>query len=199
MLTRDDLSVAALTVAAELEVDVLRDQDADAAIDAGYDLLILADTAPPAAALSVIAAYTRNDASKVMPRMEHDAEWMALAGEVRDRLRVLRGHLVEFDVVLSGDGMSSVSFLYAAMTTAARRGVPVLFNGVGACAAALVADRYLHTAREGMCCADALGEPAVSITLDRIGVPAIATFEIPDTHLGALLAVPILRAASLTS
>ena len=199
LLTHDEPSSAALTFAAEMEVDVLRGASADAAIDSGYDLLIVADAAPPVAALGVIAAYTRKDASRVMPPMDDDAEWMTLAGAVRDRIRELRPHLVEFDHILAGDDMTSISAMYTMMTTAARRGVPVLFNGVGACAAALITDRYLYTARESMLCADALALPSVTETLDRIGIPALATFEIPDAHLGALLAVPILRAAALTS
>lgn len=199
VLTTTGMSDAALTVAADLAIDVLTHRSADEAIDAGYNLLILADEADDVASLTLIAAYTRNDAAAVMPVLDDDNEWMRIAGNVRDGMRPIRNELTEHQRTLAIDPTGTIAAMHHVLTTAANRGVRVLINGTGACAAALVADRTSHQMSKHWMLADATTHAGILAAMARLDRPALATFDINDSHLAALLAVPIVRAASLTS
>ncbi|MFZ2166712.1 MAG: nicotinate-nucleotide--dimethylbenzimidazole phosphoribosyltransferase, partial [Propionibacteriaceae bacterium] len=82
------------------------------------------------------------------------------------------------------------------MTGAARRGIPVLLDGVNAVAEALVAEDYAPGTKSWMRAGHRSTEPGQALALERLGLRPLV-----DLHLrlgegtGAIMAVPIVRTA----
>ena len=195
MLTHDELSPQAQTLANDLSVDIVPGGNADEAIDSGYDLLICADETEPLPALTLIAAFGNVDASAVMPAMENASEWMAMTASVRDAMRPLRANLGEIDSVLAQVGANVITETHDDLLAAAKREVPVLVNGVAALAAAMSAERGAHAARRWWMVADEGTHPAVGVAMQRTNLKSLTSFNLKDAHVGALLTVPVIRAA----
>ena len=82
------------------------------------------------------------------------------------------------------------------MTGAARRGVPVLLDGVIAVAEALVADDYAPGTKAWLQAGHRSTEPGQSLALDRLGLKPLVDFSMRlGEGSGAVLAVPMVRSA----
>lgn len=195
VLTHNDLSPQARTLANELGVDIVRGSTADVAIDSGYDLLICADETEPLPALTLIAAFGKVDASVVMPPLDNANEWMTLTASIRDAMRPLRANLGDVDSVLAQVGANTITATHDDLLVAAKREVPVLINGVAALAAAVSAERGAHAARRWWMVADEGTHPARAIAMQRTNLKSLTSFNLEDAHVGALLTVPVIRAA----
>ena len=173
---------------------------ADEEIDAGADLLVTGDmgigNTTPAAVL--VGLLTRKDASLVVGRGTgiDDATWMRKCAAVRDAMR--RGRPVMGDQV---DLLATVAGADLAATTgfllqAAARRTPVLLDGVVSGACALVAQRAAFRAVDWWLAGHRSTEPAHTFALERLGLEPVLDMAMRlGEGTGALLAVPLLRAA----
>lgn len=173
---------------------------ADAEVDAGADLLIPAligaGHSTPASVL--VAALTGSDAAAVTGRGSgiDDAGWTLKCAAVRDALRLARPVLadqLELLAVSAGpDFAACVGFLLQAAT----RRTPVLLDGLGASACALLAQRIAFRTPEWCLAAQLSHEPAQAKALDRLSLEPLLDFKIrAGAGTGALLALPLVRSA----
>ncbi len=174
---------------------------ADAEVDAGADLLIPgllgAGHSTPAAVL--IAALTGSDAAAVTGRGSgvDDAGWTVKCAAVRDALRLARPVLadqIELLAVSGGpDFPACVGFILQA---AVRRRTPMLLDGIGAAACALLAQRIAFRTPEWCLAAQLSPEPAQHKALDRLSLEPLLDFKVrAGAGSGALLALPLVRSA----
>jgi nicotinate-nucleotide--dimethylbenzimidazole phosphoribosyltransferase len=175
---------------------------AEAEIAAGADLLIIGDmgigNTTPAAAL--IAASFGVGAEQVVgrgtgiddARLAHKTAILAQAlTRMGDRVSDPRTRLAGLG---SADLAAGVGFL----CTAARRGVPVLLDGIVSVAELAVAEE-LEPGVIGWCAAGHRStEPAQQLALDKLGLDPILDLGLRlGEGTGALLALPVLRSAAL--
>jgi NaMN:DMB phosphoribosyltransferase len=175
----------------------------DHEVDAGADLLAVADVDPasgvPAEAL--VGLLTRKDAASVTRRGAaiDDAGWMRRCAAVRDTMRLGRPVLADHLALLEAVGGLSVAATTGILLQAAVRRTPVLLDGVTTAACALVAQRAAFRAVGWWAAGHRSPEPAHDLALDRLGLEALLDLGVrAEDGTGALLAVPIVRAAALS-
>jgi len=176
---------------------------ADEEVDAGADLLVLAavgrGAGVPAAAL--VGLLTRNDASVVTSRggSIDDALWMRRCAAVRDTIRRGRPVLGDYVELLATVGGADLAAATGVLLQSAARRTPVLLDGVVTAAAALVAQRIAFRAADWWLAAHRSPERAHDLALDRLALRPLLDLAIRvEDGTGALLAVPVLRAAAAT-
>jgi nicotinate-nucleotide--dimethylbenzimidazole phosphoribosyltransferase len=174
---------------------------ADAAVDAGAQLLVTGDmgigNTTPAAVLT--ALLTSSEVVDVVGRGTgiDDQGWMRKAAVVRDaayRGRARRGHMLDLLAAVGGPDIAAMTGL---VVQAAVRRTPVVLDGVVSGAAALVAHRMAFRTVRWMVAGHRSTEPAHGIALDRLGlVPLVDARLRLGEGTGALVAVPMLQAAA---
>ena len=174
---------------------------ADEAADAGIDLLVVATVGQgsevPAAAL--VGLLTRNDPSMVTNRGGgiDDALWMRRCAAVRDTMRRGRPVLGDYVELLATVGGADLAGMTGVLLQSAARRTPVLLDGVVTAAAALVAQRIAFRAADWWLAAHRSPEPAHGLALTRLALNPLLDLGIrSEDGTGALLAVPMLRAAA---
>jgi len=187
----------------EPEPDVLDELQAgagiaDAAVDAGVDLLLLALPDPrlavPAAAL--VGLLTRSDAAEVTATGQSDADWMVAAAATRDAMRRGRGLLADQEAMLRAVGGPGLAAAVGLLLQAALRRTPVVLDGPVSAAAALVATRVAFRAPLWWLAGSLSPDPAHALALERMSLDPVLDLGLRgDDGTGALLAVPLLRAA----
>ncbi|ADU47224.1 nicotinate-nucleotide--dimethylbenzimidazole phosphoribosyltransferase [Intrasporangium calvum] len=191
-----DLAVRAIAVGAEI---------ADAEVDAGAQLLVLGDmgigNTTPSAAL--IAASLGLDAAAVIGRgtgideAAHDRKLDVLARALAracDDDRRIEDPVQRLAALGSADLAVGTGFL----VQAARRGVPVLLDGVIACAEALVAAGLAPGAEAWFLAGHRSTEPAQAHALAALGLePLIDLGMRLGEGSGAMTAVPLVQSAAL--
>lgn len=173
---------------------------ADAEVDAGADLLVPgligAGHTTPAAVL--VAALTGADAASVTGRGSgvDDAGWTVKCAAVRDALRLARPVLADQYELLATSGGPDFAAATGFILQAAIRRTPVLLDGVGATACALLAQRIAFRTPEWCLAAQLSPEPAQQKALDRLSLEPLLDFKVrAGAGCGALLALPLVRAA----
>jgi nicotinate-nucleotide--dimethylbenzimidazole phosphoribosyltransferase len=190
-LTRDEATAAVqsgITIADEL-------------IDAGTDLIVLADvgvgSTTPAAAL--IGLLTRTDASGVVGRASgiDDATWMRKAAAIRDAMRRARPLLSDHVGLLAAAGGADLAVGAGILLQSSARKTPVLLDGVVSGAAALLVQRVAFRSVDWWLAGHRSGDPAMDLALDRLALEPVLDLRIAvGEGVGATFAVPLLRAAS---
>lgn len=174
---------------------------ADREADAGADLLVVADVGRgacvPAAAL--VGLLTRSDPSVVTSRGTtiDDALWMRRCAAVRDTMRRGRPVLGDHVELLATVGGADLAATTGVLLQCAARRTPVLLDGIVTAAAALVAQRIAFRAADWWLASHRSPEPAHDLALDRLALLPVLDLAIrQEDGTGALLAVPVLRAAA---
>jgi len=174
---------------------------ADDAADAGCDLLVLAavgrGAGVPAAAL--VGMLTRNDASVVTSRggSIDDALWMRRCAAVRDTIRRGRPVMGDYVELLATVGGADLAAATGVLLQCAARRTPVLLDGVVTAAAALVAQRIAFRCVDWWVAGHRSPERAHDLALDRLALRPLLDLAIrAQDGTGALLAVPVVRAAA---
>jgi nicotinate-nucleotide--dimethylbenzimidazole phosphoribosyltransferase len=172
---------------------------ADEEIERGADLLILAVPGVRADAAIAVSVLTNTEPVKVLARgaAATDPEaWMSLAVEVRDRRRSCLAHRGSPDRLLAAIGSPRMAVAAAIALRAAARRTPVLLDGPGATAAALIGYEAQPRAVRWWAAADVGAEPMHEVALSRLGQRAILGLGSGlGDGLAGLLAVPVVRAA----
>ncbi|GHE89561.1 nicotinate-nucleotide--dimethylbenzimidazole phosphoribosyltransferase [Streptomyces longispororuber] len=175
---------------------------ADEEADSGTDLVVLGDISvggtTPAATL--VAALCGTDASVVTGRGGQpidDLAWMRKCAAVRDALRRARPVLGDQLQLLAAVGGADIAAMTGFLLQSAVRRTPVVLDGVVASAAALVAQRVAFRAPDWWLAGHDSGEPAQAKALDRMALEPLLSHGVKvGEGLGALLAVPLVRAAA---
>jgi nicotinate-nucleotide--dimethylbenzimidazole phosphoribosyltransferase len=176
---------------------------ADEEIDAGADLLIPGDmgignTTPAAALIGLLASQ---DAAAVTGRGTgiDDETWIRKAASVRDAMRRGRGVRGEQVKLLATVGGPDFAAMTGFLLQAALRRTPVLLDGLVSGACALVAHRVAYRAASWWQAGHRSVEPAHQLVLNRLQLEPLLDYQLRlGEGTGALLAVPILRAAQAT-
>jgi nicotinate-nucleotide--dimethylbenzimidazole phosphoribosyltransferase len=176
---------------------------ADREVDEGAELLIAVELAGagPVPAATLISVLTDTEPVKVVgrPPGTDDAGWITHCAAIRDRRRLAWPHRTEPLELLAAAGDPELAALTGFLLQAANRRTPVLLDGVPAAAAATVAQvacpRVVRWLQAGQLSPD----PAHGLALQRLGLTPILRLD--SWHgggVGALLALPVLRAAVLS-
>ena len=177
---------------------------AEAAADAGRDLLVLASigVGTDAVAAAISAAITGAEGVEVLPRVLRpggrfdDESWMVRCAAVRDALHRIRQEPRGAKDILRQLGGADLAVAAGALLGAASRRLPVLLDGPVGIAAALVARDLGSQARHWCMLPD-----AGHLTLVAKGADVLGLNPVLDLGLGlgeganALAALPLLRIA----
>ncbi|MFE3205433.1 nicotinate-nucleotide--dimethylbenzimidazole phosphoribosyltransferase [Embleya sp. NPDC059237] len=173
---------------------------ADAEIDSGADVLLLgslgAAATTPAAVL--IGALTGMDAAAVIGRGSgiDDATWIRKCATIRDALRRARPVLGDPMRLLGVSGGADFAAMTGFLLQCSVRRTPVLLDDVSTAAAALVAQRISYRAPDWWLAGHVTPEPGHVKALDRLALEPVLDYRVRGGEgVGALLALPVLRAA----
>jgi nicotinate-nucleotide--dimethylbenzimidazole phosphoribosyltransferase len=191
-----ELAERAITVGAEI---------ADAEVDAGAQLLVLGDmgignTTPSSA---IVAATLGLSPSAVIGRgtgIDEPTHARKLDVLTRALTRACDEHGRVDDPVqrLAALGSADLAVGAGFLAQAARRGVPVLLDGVIACAEALVAAELAPGAQAWFLAGHRSTEPAQSHALDALRLEPLLDLGLRlGEGSGAMAAVPLVRSAAL--
>jgi nicotinate-nucleotide--dimethylbenzimidazole phosphoribosyltransferase len=172
---------------------------ADDEAERGTDLVVAAVTGSAIAAAVAVSVLTDVEPIRVLARGAHavdPAAWMLRAAAVRDtRLRV-RGHRHEPGALLTELGDPVLAAAAAFVLRAAARRTPVLLDGAGAAAAALVAFEQYPRAVRWWVSADRIDDPVHTQVVSTMGLRCVLDLGVTlGDGTAGLLALPILRAA----
>lgn len=191
----------ALTISEAQQAILAGCQLADEAIDGGADLLIPGDmgignTTPAAAIVGVCAGV---EATSVTGRGTgiDDATFARKREVVASAMR--RAATDSGLSLVSSIGGADIAAMAGFLAQAAIRRTPVLLDGVVSGAAALVAERLAPGARAWWWAGHRSAEPSHTIALRELGLTPLLDLGLRlGEGTGALLAVPLLRAAAAT-
>jgi nicotinate-nucleotide--dimethylbenzimidazole phosphoribosyltransferase len=192
------------TELAELTAAVLAGMAAaDREVDAGADLLIAVELsgASAVAAAMLISVLTDTEPVKVVgrPPGTDDADWIANCAAIRDSRRLAWPHRSEPLELLEVAANRELAALTGFVLQAANRRTPVLLDGVPAAAAAALAQLACPRVVRWLQAAQLSPDPAHDLALQRLGLTPILRLDIwHGAGVGALLALPVLRAAVLS-
>lgn len=171
---------------------------ADDEADSGTDLLAVAlpDPALAVPAASLVGLLTRSDASAVTATGQSDADWMVACAATRDAMRRGRPLLAEQLALLATVGGEDLAFATGLLLRAAGRRTPVVLDGPVSAAAAMVAARLAFRAPAWWLAGSLSPDPGHRLALERLSLDPVLDLGLrADDGTGALLAIPVLRAA----
>lgn len=176
---------------------------ADEEIDAGAELLIAGDlgignTTPASTLISVL---TDTEPVKVVGRGSGigDAGWIRKCAAIRDARRRAWPHRDDPAQLLSIAGGADLAAITGFLLQAANRRTPVLLDGLVVSAAALTAQLGNPRVVRWFQAAHLSAEPAHDLALRRLGLTPVLDLGMRlGEGTGALVALPILRAATRT-
>jgi nicotinate-nucleotide--dimethylbenzimidazole phosphoribosyltransferase len=174
---------------------------ADELIDAGTDLIVLADVGVGAttAAAAVIGLLTRTDASEVTGRSSgiDDATWMRKCAAIRDSMRRARPLLADQVGLLAATGGADLAVGAGVLLQGAARKTPVVLDGVVSAAAGLLVQRIAFRSVDWWLAGHRSGDPAQDIALDRLALEPLLDLGVAvGEGVGAVMGLPLLRMAS---
>jgi nicotinate-nucleotide--dimethylbenzimidazole phosphoribosyltransferase len=175
----------------------------DEEVDSGTDLLIPGDmgigNTTPAATL--VAVLTGAEVTAAVGRGTgiDDRAWMVKCAAIRDAARRGRGRTADMLDLLAEVGGADIAAMSGFLLQAAIRRTPVLLDGVVSGSAALVAHRISYRSSDWWLAGHRSTEPAHALALERLQLEPIVDYGLRlGEGTGALLALPILRAAGAT-
>lgn len=173
---------------------------ADAEIDSGTDLLIVAVPGVDLAALTVVSVLTNTEPVKVLPRgtVWDPSTWMAAATAVRDGRRLAFEHRYDTDALVRAIGSPALGCAAALLLRAAGRKTPLVLDGLGAVAAALLAHAASARSAQWWQVADRTQHRAADIATTRLGQHPLLDLGIgPADGTAGALALLVLRTATI--
>jgi NaMN:DMB phosphoribosyltransferase len=172
---------------------------ADDEVERGADLFVLALGRSGVAAEVVVAVLTDAEPVKVLPRGAGiaPAEWMARAELVRDGRRAAMSARNSADDLLEAVGDRDLAAAAAFLLRAAARRTPVILDGFGALAAALLAYEVQTRSGRWYLVADTAASPGEELALARLGQRALLDLGVGlEDGSAGLLAATVLRFAA---
>jgi nicotinate-nucleotide--dimethylbenzimidazole phosphoribosyltransferase len=197
----DDLTIgpAMSTTDAYAALDVGADVAA-ALLDQGHDLLVtgemgIGNTTPSAA---LIAALTRSSAEAATGRGTGiDDAMLTHKTKVVANAIARTAHYLDPISVLAEVGGLEIAALAGFIVAGVAARVPVVVDGVIACAALLVADELVPTSSGHCIAGHRSSEPGASIVLAHLGLEPLLDLELRlGEGTGACLAIPLIQSAA---
>lgn len=172
-------------------------------VEGGADLLVTADIGVDSAVAgaTAVAVLTGADVASIVGRGTgiDDREWMRRCAAVRDTARLARRTLsggADILDLLSILGSFDLAALTGLLTQASIQRTPVVLDGLGTAAAALVAHRLSPRTARWLVAAHVSPDPGQAAALDKLRLRPWLDYAISlDDGTGALLIVPLLQAA----
>jgi nicotinate-nucleotide--dimethylbenzimidazole phosphoribosyltransferase len=172
-------------------------------VEGGADLLVAADIGVDSAVAgaTAVAVLTGADVASIVGRGTgiDDREWMRRCAAVRDTARLARRTLsggADILDLLSTLGSLDLAALTGLLTQASIQRTPVVLDGLGTAAAALVAHRLTPRTARWLVAAHVSPDPGQAAALDKLRLRPWLDYAISlDDGTGALLMVPLLQAA----
>jgi nicotinate-nucleotide--dimethylbenzimidazole phosphoribosyltransferase len=172
-------------------------------VEGGADLLVAADIGVDSAVAgaTAVAVLTGADVASIVGRGTgiDDREWMRRCAAVRDTARLARRTLsggADILDLLSILGSLDLAALTGLLTQASIQRTPVVLDGLGTAAAALVAHRLTPRTARWLVAAHVSPDPGQAAALDKLRLRPWLDYAISlDDGTGALLMVPLLQAA----
>ena len=126
-----------------------------------------------------------------------DRTWIRKCAAVRDAMRAARPVIADqLDLLATAAGPDFAALTGFLMQAAIRR-TPVLLDGLGSAACAVLAQRIAFRVPDWMLAAQLSPEPAYQKAIDRLGLEPLLDFKVrADGGCAALLALPLLRSAA---
>jgi nicotinate-nucleotide--dimethylbenzimidazole phosphoribosyltransferase len=173
---------------------------ADAEVDSGADLLIpsLVGVGHSTPAGVLIGVLTGADAATVTGRGSgiDDRAWIRKCAAIRDAMRAARPVIADQIELLATAAGPDFAALTGFMMQAAIRRTPVLIDGMGSAACAVLAQRIAFRTSDWQRVAQRSPEPAFQKAIDRLGLEPLLDYRVrADGGCAALLALPVLRSA----
>lgn len=173
---------------------------ADSEVDAGTDLLVVADPDDSPVAAVVISALTGAEPVTLLPRGRQavdTARWVARAEHLRDSRRRVAGMAHRPDQLLLTLDNAPLAATAGLIARATARRTPLLLDGTAALAAALLTSTAQPRAGQWWQAADASPDPAHGKAVTALGVtPLLALGAVTGDGIAGALAVPLVRAAA---
>ncbi len=175
---------------------------ADAAIDEGTDLIVLAaaGAGQQAAAAAVVAANVTAGPAALLPRVYQpggkidDEAWMVRCGAVRDALRGMRGQARDARAVLAALAGEDIAVAVGVLVAASARQVPVLVDGPVGIAAAVTARDISAVTRHWTLLAEHGNHPTVKAGADMLGAAPLLDLRFGlGEGVAALAALPLIQ------
>jgi nicotinate-nucleotide--dimethylbenzimidazole phosphoribosyltransferase len=175
---------------------------ADAEVDAGADLIVVADTDKAAASALLVSLLARVEPVALLPRgaaAVDTAAWIARAEYLRDARRAVAELRDDPAALLTALGHAPLAATTGFILRASARRTPLIVDGPAAAAAALACHHTQPRSSRWWRFADSAPDPVHARVLDQLGQRALLDL---GTSAGdgtaGLLAVPLVRAAVLT-
>jgi nicotinate-nucleotide--dimethylbenzimidazole phosphoribosyltransferase len=170
-------------------------------VDSGADLLIAGDLGrgSTSVAAALISVLTEIEPVRVIGRgsgIDDDA-WMRKASAVRDARRRAWPYRDRPIELLATAGGADIAALAGFLLGAAARRTPVLLDGVVVAAAALIANELNWRSARWWQAGQRSSEPGYQLAMQHLALTPILDLGVSGgSATGALLAVPVLRAAA---
>ena len=173
---------------------------ADAEIDSGADLLIpsLIGVGHSTPAGVLIGVLTGTDAAAVTGRGSgiDDRAWIRKCAAVRDAMRAARPVIADQIELVATVAGPDFAALTGFMMQAAIRKTPVLLDGLGSAACAVLAQRIAFRTPDWLLAAHTSPEPAYQKAIGRLGLEPLLDFKVrAGGGCAGLLALPLVRSA----
>ncbi len=170
---------------------------ADAAADAGVDLLVADPALADGPALTAVAAMLDLEPVAVVGTSGGPG-WATALATVRDGLRSTRGHLGDPHGMLVALEDGALAGLAGLLAQAAVRRTPVLLGSSAGCAsAALLAERLAPGASSWLLAGCSPAAPGARRALDDLGLEPLLDLQLPGAGGGALALGVLLGALDL--
>lgn len=174
---------------------------ADAEIDSGADLLLVADlgVGNTTAASVITGIYSHTEPVVIAGRGSgiDDEGWKRKVAAIRNAMFRVRGKQGEIMTVLQKVSSPDIAAMAAFIAQAAVRRTPVVLDGLTSAAAAIVADRLAPGVRKWLVASHQTTEPAHELALQYLSLSPLTNLRMSSGGgIGALGAVPTLRMAA---
>lgn len=195
---RDSLSEQQYTTALQAGVDL-----ANTKADEGVRMLLVGDYGRglTSTAAAIVGSVCNVEPVRIVGRGSgvDDHAWRVKTAFIRDTMFRIKDDRASAARVLRRAGTQDLAMLTGLLAQSAVRRTPVLFDGVGATAAALLAHMLVPAASSWWWAATAGTEPATKVALDQLGMKPLLDSGVSfHQGAGALTALPLLRHAVRT-
>jgi nicotinate-nucleotide--dimethylbenzimidazole phosphoribosyltransferase len=197
----DDLTIGpAMTTADALAALDTGARVATSLIAQGHDLLVtgemgIGNTTPSAALISVLTSTTPTAATGRGTGIDDDM--LAHKVKVITNATARAAHYLDPTSVLAEVGGLEIGALAGFIVAGAAHRVPVVIDGVIACAALLLADALVPGVADGCVAGHRSTEPGATVALAHLGLEPLLDLDLRlGEGTGACLAVPLVQAAA---
>ena len=177
---------------------------ADDEVDRGADLLVATGlgvaSSTPAATLAAVLTEKEVAAVVGWGSLVDDRDWMRKCAAVRDaarrgrRILASKGDMIDLIAAVGGADLAALTGF---VSQSALRQTPLVLDGLVSTAAAAVAQRIGRRTTRWVVAGHRSADPGHAALLETLRLEPLVTYEVGrDDGVGALLAVPHLRAAA---